>query len=337
MGFLLKRLEALSAAQVSTRTALDELIGKEQEFIFDSSKYLELVSFNKFLAGFQKEKEKNEQNLNVIHKLLNDMAEVIKTKSSSEDMKTFEEIINNKLEELKLFSIKKFSDKIENNKNIKYLDSQIRHIIDVYIKKWDKSDSWLIAKKPLGGYSCASCEAYLGELKKSQDFKPWNKYPSRERENNLRMGNGFSRMLSMLNVDFKSQIEAIKDNLYESDNDNKDNENENIGFNSPQPNKYSKRRLSKNLSSANIHNINSGSYTNKNILPKITFNKGEELNSNISMDMDAKDNKKINELENGNDEKEKLKIIIDNYENQPHVVKVYRKNKGNNNEIQKKS
>ena len=34
MGFLLKRLESLSAAQVATRTALDELLGKEQQFFF---------------------------------------------------------------------------------------------------------------------------------------------------------------------------------------------------------------------------------------------------------------------------------------------------------------
>ena len=325
MGFLLKRLESLSAAQVSTRTALDELIGKEQEFIFDSSKYLELVAFNKFIAGFQKEKEKTEQNLNSIHKLLNDMAEIIKTKSSSDDMKIFEEIINNKLEELKLYSIKKFTDKIENNKNIKYLDSQIRHIIDVYIKKLDKSDSWLIAKKPLGGYSCASCEAYLGELKKSQEYTPWNKYPNREREKNFRLGNGFSRMLNMLNVDFKNQIDAIKDNAYESDNE---------GRNSAEP-KLNPRRLSKNLSSLNINNT--GTNANKNnILPKISIGKGDENNVNISMDLDAGGIGTTNESGGIINESEGLKINIEHNEDQPHVVKVYRKNKNLNGDIQKK-
>ena len=325
MGFLLKRLESLSAAQVSTRTALDELIGKEQEFIFDSSKYLELVAFNKFIAGFQKEKEKTEQNLNSIHKLLNDMAEIIKTKSSSDDMKIFEEIINNKLEELKLYSIKKFTDKIENNKNIKYLDSQIRHIIDVYIKKLDKSDSWLIAKKPLGGYSCASCEAYLGELKKSQEYTPWNKYPNREREKNFRLGNGFSRMLNMLNVDFKNQIDAIKDNAYESDNE---------GRNSAEP-KLNPRRLSKNLSSLNINNT--GNSTNKNnILPKISIGKGDDNNVNISMDLDVGGIGTTNESGGIINESEGLKINIEHNEDQPHVVKVYRKNKNISGDIQKK-
>ena len=147
IAFVLKRLETLSAAQVSTRTLLDELIGKQQEFVFDSSKYLEISAFNKLLTSIQKEKDKQEQNFKDIHKLLKNMSEVMKTKSSSEDMKAYEEILNNKLEELKIYSIRRFADKIDNNRNIKFLDSQIRHIIDVYIKKMSKPESWLIAKK----------------------------------------------------------------------------------------------------------------------------------------------------------------------------------------------
>ena len=332
MGFLIKRIEALSAAQVSTRTALDELLGKEQEFMIDTSKFLEITAFNKFVEGVKKDREKNEQSINSIHKLLNDMAEVIKTKASAEDMKTFEEIINNKLEELKLFCLKKFPDKIENSKNIKYLDSQIRHIIDVYIKKLDKQDSWLIAKKPLGGYSCASCEAYLGELKKSQDYMPWNKYPNRERDKNFRLGNGFSKMLNMLNVDFRNQIEQIRDNTYESDN-------EKDGRNSAE--KYiNKRRLSKNLSSANIHstNINTGKAGNKNILPKINTNKGEEFNGNLSVDVNAKNSGETNEYGSliNNSDDTKYNINAEKNEDQPHVVKVYRKNKLNTSDSHKK-
>lgn len=71
--------------------------------------------------------------------------------------------------------MKKFADKNDTAKNIKYLDTQIKQIIDVYIKKMEKGDNWLIAKKPLGGYSCASCERYLGELQENNEFLPWNK------------------------------------------------------------------------------------------------------------------------------------------------------------------
>ena len=45
----------------------------------------------------------------------------------------------------------------------------------------ERGDNWLIAKKPVNGYSCASCEGYIGELNdKTTDHIPWNKYPARD-------------------------------------------------------------------------------------------------------------------------------------------------------------
>ena len=135
ISFLLKKLESLNSAQISTRTALNDLIKKQQELLFDSNKYLESSTFNKFITSLQKEKENTENNFASINRLFNDMAEKLKSKSDAGDMKIFEQLINNKLEELKLYSIRKLADKAETNRNIKYLDSQIRHIIEVYIKK----------------------------------------------------------------------------------------------------------------------------------------------------------------------------------------------------------
>ena len=77
-------------------------------------------------------------------------------------MKTFENLMNNKLDELKLLCTRKFADKTDTSKNFKYVDTQIKHITQIVLKRNDKNESWLIAKKPIGGYSCASCEAYLG-------------------------------------------------------------------------------------------------------------------------------------------------------------------------------
>ena len=344
IGFFLKRLESLSAQQVSTRTALNELIKKQQDLIIDSSKYLEITAFDKFLLGLQKEKENTDNNFASVNKLLTEMAEALKSKSGAEDMKLFEQLMNNKLEELKLYTLRKLADKIETNRNIKYLDSQIRHIIDFYIKKSDKVDSWLIAKKPLGGYSCASCESYLGELKNNtKEFTPWSKYPNRE-DKNYRYGNGFSRMLNMLNVDFKNQLDAIKDNAYESDHE---------GRNSAEPNSPHNRRFSKNLSSANVYNthVNSrNSITNtisKNeVFPKISLNKGPESNSNNSninnneiFSMDNSENGKNmgnNESTILINENEKMKENTARKSDEPHVIKIYRKNKYKNIEINKK-
>jgi hypothetical protein len=57
---------------------------------------------------------------------------------------------------------------------------QIKHIIEFYIKKGDKSENWLLAKKPLGGHLCASCEAYIGDLHDNTQYLAWNKYPMRD-------------------------------------------------------------------------------------------------------------------------------------------------------------
>ena len=47
--------------------------------------------------------------------------------------------------------------------------------------KKDKGDNWLIAKKPMGGYECASCDSYIGNLQNTQTNNVnWNKYPQRE-------------------------------------------------------------------------------------------------------------------------------------------------------------
>jgi len=44
----------------------------------------------------------------------------------------------------------------------------------------EKSENWLIAKKPLDGNSCASCESYIGDIKNTTQYLAWNKYPARE-------------------------------------------------------------------------------------------------------------------------------------------------------------
>ena len=82
------------------------------------------------------------------------------------------------------------------------MDQQIRHILQVYIKKENKTDNWLLAKKPLNANLCASCEAYIGDLKDNSNYQPWNKYPLRDPNDKVyRLGNGFSKMLQMIQVD----------------------------------------------------------------------------------------------------------------------------------------
>ena len=67
----------------------------------------------------------------------------------------------------------------------------------------------MFTKKPLGGNSCASCEKDIINLQgKKVDYLAWGKMPFRDpAERIARVGQGFSKMLSMINPDAISQYE----------------------------------------------------------------------------------------------------------------------------------
>ena len=343
--FYAKRIEVITSNMISIRTQVEDLIKKEKSKVLDLTKYLEKTTFNKYLKSLEPEKFKLDSNFEELRNLIDDIGNILTKKCNAEDLKAYEDIINTKLEELKLLNTKKFADKIDTNRSMKYLDSQIKHIIDVYIKKTDKSDSWLIAKKPMGGYLCASCESYIGNLKNKESYMPWNKYPQREKDQNYRVGNGFSRMLNMLNIEIKNndisnekEIESDEDvKKYFEDNRIKiriknSQNNKDINVNSKEKiNKNSVSALIKSNSKNNLFQSNSSSKnTNTNILPKLYLNKNEEAltiepNSPVFNDVGVEKNFNESNIE------EASKETKENIESQPHIVKIVKKPKVNIN------
>ena len=73
----------------------------------------------------------------------------------------------------------------------------------------ENEEDAMFSKKPLGGMSCASCEKGLIDMYgKRVEFMPWNKLPFRDpAERIARVGQGFSKMLSMINPDQLSRYE----------------------------------------------------------------------------------------------------------------------------------
>ena len=73
----------------------------------------------------------------------------------------------------------------------------------------DNEEDAMFSKKPLGGLSCASCEKGLIDMYgRRVEFMPWNKLPFRDpAERIARVGQGFSKMLSMINPDQLSRYE----------------------------------------------------------------------------------------------------------------------------------
>ena len=96
----------------------------------------------------------------------------------------------------------KFADRADTKKALRYLETLIREYFEIGAKK-PSGDDAMFAKKPLGGWSCASCETNLEKLKgMAAAYYSWNKMPYRDPNDRIaRAGPGFSRMLATIQPD----------------------------------------------------------------------------------------------------------------------------------------
>ena len=165
-------------------------------------------------------KNDNEDEFNRIKKeiknIKDNLTQIMNTLNKKADMIELANLRNgllDKLEELAKACNLKFADKNECLKNFKHIEEQLKKILLLLKKRNEQggegdANNWLLAKKPINGYSCAACESYLGDL--TNDIKkhvPWNRLPLRESSDTLyRMGSGYSKMLQMINFDNNGNV-----------------------------------------------------------------------------------------------------------------------------------
>ena len=208
-----------------------------------------------------------------LENILNSLSHTV----SDKELINFQGVINNTIDELKLSIYKKYADKNETNKTLKFLETQLKTILEQSVKKADGADNWLLAKKPLNNYLCASCESILkGDLDKRSEYIPWNKYPSRE-DKSYRMGHGFSRMLQMVNDDImkSTNTDNISTNLFLNANSNNTSNLNNFNISNIKDNP--KEEDTNNISQINNTSNNAGAVK----LPKVK-NKTMISNPNLN-------------------------------------------------------
>lgn len=174
----------------------------------DLSKYLTIETFKEYVNVNRGEIEKIKKEYENIYRMINLIKESIVAKPDDSDLKSLEEYLFSMISEIKNALAKKYLEKFEYNKQVKVFENKFLNLYELLSKPEPRGNNWLIAKKPLGGYSCASCETYLGELSNTTDFVTWNKMRSESTEKattntttiNMRTGNGFSRILNLLNL-----------------------------------------------------------------------------------------------------------------------------------------
>ena len=329
------KVHDMDSLQQETLIKLNQNFTAKQQAI-DNEKYLDLISFDEFKSQIVKEFTSVNDNFTQLRKLVDTILDSLKNKPSYHDIKALEEDLLVKIEDLRLASAKKFAERIETTKNIKYLDQQIKNIYQIYIKKVDKSENWLLAKKPLNANLCASCESYIGDLKDNNMYVPWNKYPMRDPNDKLyKYGSGFSKMLQMIQVDenekktnmfnpLKTMTEfAVARNIFKNDaNNQKLNSTTGDGINTYKKNKTIDD-ISNTKEKKNLPKIKSGSNLKKNLKNCKNNSQGDVKSDNI--ENNEKDNNNIYNQYNTNE------ISEEDYdtEQQPTITKIVRVNKDN--------
>ena len=197
---------------------LNEEIAKLKELImlYDSDrKKLANLEPNKiiFQNDFNEFKESNDKIIDNIKQYLNDinyMMDNIRSNSSKgmatlKDLKNLEDKIISKMYEFGEQINEKFAEKKFVLRNNRFLKIEIKQKLDNYKNKEQRTEGtgWLLSKKPIGGHLCASCEAYIGDLKDNDKYIPWNKYHKEPNDKLNKMNPLFSKMLQKLSTDYK--------------------------------------------------------------------------------------------------------------------------------------
>lgn len=300
----------------------------------DTSRFIDYSTIDNLKSKFKNDFKELEDYIVALKRKLEECGFNLLKKASNADLKSLENLILTKIEENKLMFFKKFADKLETKKYLKYLDIQLNGINEGINNKHEKRDNWLLAKKPLNNYMCASCEAYIGDIKESNEGKDIN-IKKKYNFNNLfneekiyRCAAGYSKLLNCLGDD---------DNVFN---------NSQVSFNKTHnefPNNLNKSTLNFGTNKNSIDNktkINNENVKyNANIKPnykKITDNNSisalnEPICSINKLRKKIINNKKINNYpkptNDSNDNKNKFnKIEINNNNNIsfPSIVNIYK-------------
>jgi hypothetical protein len=195
-----------------------------QKQIIDLTKYVENSKLSEVVKNFNMKIEDLYGEIESLRRDLTDLQIDCKVYEKKERV--------NRLEEDIYKNINDFKSTLQKNKNeiyksIKGLEVQMKSLDDEIKLKQD-ADSWILAKKPLKCFNCASCEALIKNVKNenpSDEYISWNKYPQKNEKNNNRFGRGFSHMLQMMTYDL---INNLDNNTNSSNNNNNSNKEQYI-------------------------------------------------------------------------------------------------------------
>ena len=251
---------------------------KEEKPTIDLSKYIEIGAFEENKKEINKKFDKIRISFEDILRHIDEILDKLSHTPTDKDFSQYQEIVKSLMDEYKINSNKKYADKYDTFKSLKFLETQIKSVNENYNKKLEGQDNWLLAKKPLNNYLCASCEGIIrGELDKRCEYIPWNKYPNRE-EKYTRMGHGFSHMLQMVNDDIRKSVDNKEKEKNKIDDKEKD-------YNSDEDKKKTSRERTNSPIRLPKVKLRPRNYNNVNLVEEATWDKSpyDNVDRNLTM------------------------------------------------------
>jgi chromosome segregation ATPase len=285
--------------------------------------YVELSVFNEYLIDNSRDKEKIRKEIDSLKQFKEEMIETLKKSASIIDLKNLESYLEDIIDEFKDKMFKLCPRKSEITKALKNMELQIRSLYDLIMKKEEKSETWMLAKKPIGCFACASCENYIGELKENDEKVFWNQFPEYGpivKELNInKIGNGFSRILNL--VDFnKDKNENDKTgktlSIEDKDKNNSKDTNDKIknifnetGYKNSKKTIFRNINIETNLKTMpSFDEVRIGNKTQR--LQKISIDEIKSKNNELNNNLPAITSRNENDIyENGKQSKDGPKLI----------------------------
>ena len=274
--------------------------------VFENPRYIEQKKMKEMINPIKNELDELIKEVYSIKRDLIEADEMNKNNLKKLILKLDEEN-KNIIKEFKIFVKKKYLEKIEYNKTMKTFEIQIKYLND---EKKKDSESWLLGKRNIQCFNCASCEKNINkENYTTADYLAWKKYPKGEKIH--RMGQGFSHMLEMMSEDFAKKME---NEVLNEDSNNYNSENNNVYASTlPGKERASSMRVKRDKNKENnIKNLKIQRNLRKMKLPKMFMFKRYDIDGNHLSD---EENNRIF------DEKEEL----DNIEGNPRIMKIFKK------------
>ncbi|CDW74029.1 UNKNOWN [Stylonychia lemnae] len=161
--------------------------------------------------------------------------DILKQKLSQSQLLESEERTQGLMDKIIANINKRFMDRKETKKTLKQFEQQLEHLLELVVHKVDEFEvnEAMLAKKPLGGWSCASCQKNIQNLSGHlADYQVTHKLPGRESGEHLRASHKLPQGLQKLVQNYGISNKTSINNPFQNNIniDIKDNAAENQSF-----------------------------------------------------------------------------------------------------------